>query len=71
MQPLHSAVNNSGAEVAEILIRSGADVNARDKVRAALFAINPIFLVIWCGYVLLMLYTYVVLVIVDESRFVL
>ena len=36
MTPLHSAVANKSNAVAELLIRSGADVNAIDKVSTTL-----------------------------------
>ena len=37
MTPLHKAAENSNVDVAELLIRSGADVNAKDKVSSAHF----------------------------------
>ena len=42
MTPLHKAAERNSKDVAEILIRSGADVNARDKVNTALAAVSDI-----------------------------
>ena len=38
--PLHVAAQNNSLDVAEILIRSGTDLNAKDKVYSAL--IHPL-----------------------------
>ena len=42
MTPLHYAVIHDNAEVAELLLEAGADVNATNQVRCMIIAVSDV-----------------------------
>ena len=47
LSPLHMAVMGSGLDIAELLIRSGADVHARDEVSTDLIQSSFLYVTVF------------------------